>query len=63
GQLSADTLNEIHDNLKTHYAREIDLITAENPELIAGFRVHIADDVYDASVSGRLHALELATKQ
>jgi len=61
GEISESALQEIEENLTKHYDRKIDLVTWENPELIAGFRVSIGDDVYDSSIAGRLHTLELAT--
>lgn len=61
GELTNAVLAEIKDGLSTRYNRGIDVVTQENPKLIAGFRVAIGDDVFDASVAGRLHALELAT--
>ena len=60
GEMSESTIDEIRQELSEHYDRTIEIITKENPELIAGFRVAIGDDVYDASLSGRLHALETA---
>lgn len=59
--LTDAVLAEIKSGLSSRYNRSIDIVTRENPELIAGFRVAIADDVYDASIAGRLHRLELAT--
>lgn len=58
GQMGESTLEEIRAELAEHYGRAIDIVAKENDELIAGFRVAIGDDVYDASLSGRLHALE-----
>lgn len=60
GDISPSTLAEIREELSSHYARSVDILSKENPELIAGFRVAIGDDVYDASLAGRLHALETA---
>ncbi len=60
GELSESTFNEIRDELSEHYSRSVEIIAKENPELIAGFRVAIGDDVYDASLAGRLQSLETA---
>jgi F-type H+-transporting ATPase subunit delta len=60
GDISQSTLAEIQEELSSHYDRSVEVLSKENPELIAGFRVAIGDDVYDASLAGRLHALETA---
>ncbi|MGE9293025.1 MAG: F0F1 ATP synthase subunit delta [Puniceicoccales bacterium] len=60
GELPASTLAEIRQELSEHYNRAVDVLPRENESLIAGFRVAIGDDVYDASLAGRLHALETA---
>jgi len=39
------------------YGRAITVSTRANPELLAGLRVHVGDDVYESSVSGQLGAL------
>ncbi len=61
GDITETALKEIEENLSKHYDRKVDVVTWENPDLIAGFRVSIGDDVYDSSIAGRLHSLELAT--
>ncbi len=57
GQIGADTLQGLQHRLSARYGRTISISTRENTELIAGLRVSVADDVYDASVSGQLETL------
>ena len=54
GALSADALTAIESNFSNVYGRPITAITTEDASLIAGVRVRVGDDVYDASVAGRL---------
>jgi len=58
GEPSQEALERIRSELSARYGRGIDVQASENRELIAGLRVRIADDVYDASVAGRLSLLE-----
>lgn len=55
--LSADTLKEIEANFTKIYGRSISAVTQQDTSLIAGVRVRVGDDVYDASVAGRLQRL------
>jgi F-type H+-transporting ATPase subunit delta len=55
--LSADALKEIEANFSKIYGRPISAVTKQDTSLIAGVRVRVGDDVYDASVSGRLQRL------
>jgi len=57
GKPSEEALQSIGAELTRIYARNVHVEATENPELLAGLRVHVADDVYDASVRGRLRAL------
>lgn len=54
GDVSVEALDRLKKSLSTHYNRDIELILKPNPSLIAGFRVRLADDVWDLSVQGRL---------
>lgn len=54
GALSPDTLSAIESNFTQVYGRPISAVTARDASLIAGVRIRIGDDVYDASVAGRL---------
>lgn len=57
GTLAADSLDAIAAKFSKQYARPISAETQEDPSLIAGVRVRVGDDVYDASVAGRLKRL------
>ncbi|MGJ8649062.1 MAG: F0F1 ATP synthase subunit delta [Opitutaceae bacterium] len=55
--LSADALAAIEAKFSSVYGRTITAVTKQDTSLIAGVRVRVGDDVYDASVSGRLQRL------
>jgi F-type H+-transporting ATPase subunit delta len=55
--LSADTLQQIEAKYSAVYGRRIGAVTQLDPSLIAGVRVRVGDDVYDASIAGRLQCL------
>ncbi|MDQ8194855.1 F0F1 ATP synthase subunit delta [Coraliomargarita sp. SDUM461004] len=55
--LSADALKAIEVKYSALYGRPISAVTQEDASLIAGVRVRVGDDVYDASVAGRLQRL------
>lgn len=55
--LSDDALKEIEAKFTALYARPISAEIKQDPSLIAGVRVRVGDDVYDASVAGRLQRL------
>lgn len=57
GALSDAALKEIEANFTQVYGRKISAVTQEDASLIAGVRVRVGDDVYDASVAGRLQRL------
>lgn len=57
GALSAEALSAIESNFSSIYGRPISAITATDESLIAGVRIRVGDDVYDASVAGRLKRL------
>lgn len=63
GELPAELLNSVEAELSAHYARPITAVTRENKDLIAGWRIHIDSDVYDASVAMRLNQLAKATSR
>ncbi|MFO8027301.1 MAG: F0F1 ATP synthase subunit delta [Opitutales bacterium] len=54
GALSPDALAAIESNFSKAYNRTISAVTTPDPSLIAGVRIRVGDDVYDASVAGRL---------
>ncbi len=55
--LSAAALKEIEVNFSKIYDRAVTAVTQTDTSLIAGVRVRVGDDVYDASLSGRLQRL------
>jgi F-type H+-transporting ATPase subunit delta len=57
GELSAATLEQIATAFSARYDRPVQAQAKHDPSLIAGVRVRVGDDVYDASVAGRLRRL------
>ncbi|NBB80043.1 MAG: hypothetical protein GVY36_11470 [Verrucomicrobia bacterium] len=57
GALAAESLEAIAAKFTKQYARPISAETKEDASLIAGVRVRVGDDVYDASIAGRLKRL------
>ena len=55
--LSGDALNAIEVQFSKLYNRPVNVVTQPDTSLIAGVRVRVGDDVYDASVAGRLQRL------
>ncbi|MFT4901618.1 MAG: F-type H+-transporting ATPase subunit delta [Lentimonas sp.] len=57
GTLSADALQALEAKFSKIYGRTIRASVQTDTSLIAGVRVRVGDDVYDASLSGRLQRL------
>jgi len=57
GTLDDSAISAIEKNLSGQAGRAIASETRENAELIAGIRVTLGDNIYDASVAGRLRQL------
>jgi F-type H+-transporting ATPase subunit delta len=57
GQIGEAGIAAIGNYLSKNYNRTITTTTVENEDLIAGFRISIGDDIFDASVAGRLNNL------
>lgn len=57
GALSKEALAAIEANFSKLYDRPIQAVPVNQPSLIAGVRVRVGDDLYDASVAGRLERL------
>lgn len=55
--LSEETLEKISAKYSAIYGRTISAEVQEDTSLIAGVRVRVGDDLYDASVAGRLQRL------
>ena len=56
-ELSDDVLKAIEVQFSKLYNRTVNAVTQPDTSLIAGVRVRVGDDVYDASVAGRLQRL------
>lgn len=57
GSLSAEALSQIAAKYTALYGRPVNALAKSDPSLIAGVRVRVGDDVYDATVAGRLQRL------
>ncbi len=57
GALSDDALKAIETTYSNMYGRPVSAVTQQDTSLIAGVRVRVGDDVYDASVAGHLQRL------
>lgn len=57
GPLSESAVKVIKDNLSKFYNRDIRVTMVNDPALLAGLRIRVADDVWDTSVLGRLEKL------
>jgi F-type H+-transporting ATPase subunit delta len=55
--LQADLQSRLRTNLENAYGETMTTEFAEDPDLIGGIRVRVANDVYDGSVKARLAAL------
>lgn len=62
GEIDDSAVAAIQKQLTHNYQRPITTTTVENRALIAGLRVSIGDDIYDASVAGRLANLEKSVR-
>ncbi|QXD32520.1 F0F1 ATP synthase subunit delta [Candidatus Pelagisphaera phototrophica] len=58
GELSSDMIAGIVNQLSAKYGRTITSVLREDPSLIAGLRVVVDCDVYDASIASSLASLE-----
>lgn len=57
GPLSSEARDTIVSSMSASSGRRLTVETRENPSLIGGVRVRLGDDVYDASITGRLESL------
>lgn len=57
GPISDAVIAQIAAAMTKHYARPIAPAPKSTPELLAGLRVRVGDDVYDSSVAGSLEQL------
>lgn len=58
GELSPELVASISKQLSSKYGRSIATVVREDPSLIAGLRVVVDCDVYDASIASSLASLE-----
>ena len=56
GPLGEEALKAIETNFTAFYGRRIQTVIKSDPSLIAGVRVRVGDDLYDASVAGFLES-------
>lgn len=61
GSVDKAMLDGIAAQMSSRYGRSIHATARPNPSLIAGLRVKVGDDVFEASVAGRLQALASAS--
>jgi F-type H+-transporting ATPase subunit delta len=55
--LGPEALAALESGFSARYNRPIRVVAEEEPSLIAGLRVRVGDDLYDASLVGRLQRL------
>ncbi len=60
GPLADGVLSSIEGAMAQKYGRAVTASAERNDSLLAGLRVRIADDIYDASIAGKLDALAAA---
>ncbi|MFW5882822.1 MAG: F0F1 ATP synthase subunit delta [Verrucomicrobiota bacterium] len=60
GPIDPEQVESIRQSMTQRYGYPITTETRPNPQLFAGLRVRIGDDVYDASALGRLAQLSSA---
>jgi F-type H+-transporting ATPase subunit delta len=57
GPVSDAILQSIAAALTAKYRRPVKAVAKPNPSLLAGLRIHLGDDVFEASAAGQLRAL------
>jgi len=63
GSFPSEDVDAVKSKLSDYYDREVKVELSEKKDLIAGFRILVADDVWDASIRGRLERFALSFKQ
>lgn len=58
GQLTPDVISNIKSQMEGKYGRKLDTVERDDRELIAGLRVVVDCDVYDASIQSALSTLK-----
>ena len=62
GAVDPETLDDLQRYFSEHYGRAVTVRTQPSPDLIAGIRASIGDDVYDSSIIGNLDVLASSVK-
>jgi F-type H+-transporting ATPase subunit delta len=57
GSINEPMLSMIASAMTRKYGRPVVAAAKPNPDLLAGIRVHVGDDIYESSVAGQLAAL------
>lgn len=57
GPLSNTEMENLNQHFSTRYKRKLRNRSSEDPSLLGGFQVMIGDDVWDASIKGKLQAI------
>ncbi len=60
GNVNEAALQSIAAAMSKKYGRPVTTKAKANPALLAGLRVHVGDDVYEATIAGQLSALRAA---
>jgi F-type H+-transporting ATPase subunit delta len=61
GPVSDATLAAIAAAMSGKYRRPVTAVGVDKPDLLAGLRVHVGDDIYETSIAGQLATLTAAT--
>ncbi len=59
GPIADSLLQSIESAMSKRYGRPVTTVTKPNPDLLAGVRVRVGDDVYESSVAGQLASLSV----
>ena len=57
GAINESMLSSIASAMTKKYGRPVVATAKPSPELLAGIRVHVGDDIYESSIAGQLAAL------
>jgi F-type H+-transporting ATPase subunit delta len=60
GAIDARILAAIETAMSRRYRRTIAMVPRSNPQLIAGLRIRVGDDIYESSVASQLAALTIS---
>lgn len=57
GPFSADNIEKLHHHFSNYYKRKLKSKSEENKSLLGGFQVMVGDDIWDASIQGKLQTI------